>query len=58
VNKRNAYRISVGKPQGKKPLGKPRRRRVNNIKIDLREIGWSGMDWIDLSEDMTSGELL
>jgi hypothetical protein len=37
--KRNAYRILVGKPEGRRPLGRPRRRRVNNIKIDLREIG-------------------
>jgi hypothetical protein len=48
--KRNAYRILVGKPEGKKPLGRPRRW-VDNIKIDLREIGWNGMDWIDLAED-------
>jgi hypothetical protein len=38
--KRNAYRILVGKPEGNKPLGRPRRRWVNNIKMDLREIGW------------------
>jgi hypothetical protein len=44
--KRNAYRILVGKPEGKKPLGRPRRRWVNNIKIDLREIGWGVVDWI------------
>jgi hypothetical protein len=37
--KRNAYRILVRKPEGKRPLGRPRRRRVDNIKIDLREIG-------------------
>jgi hypothetical protein len=49
--KRNAYRILVGKPEGKKPLGRPRRRRVGNIKMYLREIGWGGMDWIDLAED-------
>jgi hypothetical protein len=48
---RNAYRIFVGKPQGKRPLGRPRRRRVDNIKIYLREIGWDGMDWIDLAQD-------
>jgi hypothetical protein len=36
---------------GKRPLGRPRRRRVDNIKIDLREIGWDGMDWIDLAQD-------
>jgi hypothetical protein len=49
--KRNAYRIFVGKPEGKRPLGKPRHRRVDNIKMDLREIGWDGMDWIDLTQD-------
>jgi hypothetical protein len=42
--KRNAYRMFVGKPGGKRPLGRPRRRWVDNIKIDLREIGWSGLD--------------
>jgi hypothetical protein len=41
----------VGKPEGKRPLGKPRRRWADNIKIDLREIGWDGMDWIDLARD-------
>jgi hypothetical protein len=45
--KTNAYRILVGKPKGKRPLGKPRRRWVDNIKMDLREIGWDGVDWID-----------
>jgi hypothetical protein len=49
--KRNAYRILVGKPEGKRPLGRPRRRWVDNIKMDLREIGWDGMDWIDLAHD-------
>jgi hypothetical protein len=47
----NAYRILVEKPEGKRPLGKPRRRWVDNIKIDLREIGWGGMDLIDLALD-------
>jgi hypothetical protein len=50
--KRNAYRILVGKPEGKRPLGRPRRRWVDNIKRDLREVGWDGMDWIDLAQDM------
>jgi hypothetical protein len=49
--KRNAYRILVRKPEGKRPLGRPRPRWVNNVKTDLREIGWGGMDWIDLAED-------
>jgi hypothetical protein len=48
---RNAYRILVGKPEGKIPLGRPRRRWVDNIKMDLREIGWDGMDWIDLTQN-------
>jgi hypothetical protein len=43
-DKRNAYRILVGKPKGKRPLGRRRHRWVDNIKIDLREIGWDGMD--------------
>jgi hypothetical protein len=45
--KRNTYRILMGKPEGKRPLG----RWVDNIKMDLREIGWSSMDWIDLAQD-------
>jgi hypothetical protein len=49
--KRNAYRILVGKPDGKRQLGRSRRRWVDNIKMDLREIGWDGMDWIDLAQD-------
>jgi hypothetical protein len=54
----NAYRILVGKPGGKRPLGRQRRMCVHNIKIDLREIGWDGMDWIDLRRCETSGGLL
>jgi hypothetical protein len=49
--KRNAYRILVGKPEGKRPLGRPRRRWVDNIKMDLRGIGWDGVEWIDMAED-------
>jgi hypothetical protein len=41
----------VGKPEGKRPLGRPRRRSVNNIKMDLREIGWDSVDWIELAKD-------
>jgi hypothetical protein len=41
----------VGKPERKRPLGRPRRRWRDNIKINLREIGWDGMDWIDLAQD-------
>jgi hypothetical protein len=49
--KRNAYRILVGKLEEKRPLRRPRRRWVDNIKIDLGEIGWVGMFWIDLAQD-------
>jgi hypothetical protein len=45
----NAYRILVGKPEGKRPLRRPRCRWVGNIKMDVGEIGWGGMDWIDLT---------
>jgi hypothetical protein len=49
--KRNAYRILVGKPEGKRPLVRPGRRWERNIEMDLREIGWGGMDWIHVAED-------
>jgi hypothetical protein len=49
--KKNAYRIFVGKLKANRPLGKPRCKWVNNIKMDLREIGWGGMDWIHLAQD-------
>jgi hypothetical protein len=49
--KTNAYRILVEKPEGKRSLGRPRRRWVDTIEMDLREIGWGGMDWIDLAQD-------
>jgi hypothetical protein len=49
--KRNACRILVGKPEGKRPLGRPRFRWDDNIRIDLREIGLGGIDWIDLAQD-------
>jgi hypothetical protein len=49
MDKRNTHRILVGKPKGKRPLGRPRNKCVNNIKIDLRDIGLDGMDWIDLA---------
>jgi hypothetical protein len=45
------YGILVGNPEGKRPLGRPRHRWVDNIKIDRREIGWVGGDWIDLAQD-------
>jgi hypothetical protein len=49
--KRNAYRVLVGKAEGKRPLVRPRCRWENNIKINLREFGWGGMDWINLAHD-------
>jgi hypothetical protein len=49
--KSNAYRILVGKSEGKRPLERPRRRWVNNIKMDFREIEWVGIDWIHLTQD-------
>ena len=51
---RGEYRIFVGKPEGKRPLGRPRRRWEDNIKIDLQEVGCGGMDWIELAQDMDS----
>jgi hypothetical protein len=47
--KRNAYGILVGKSEGKRSLGRPRRRWMDNIKMDVRERGWGGMGWIDLA---------
>jgi hypothetical protein len=49
--KMNAYRVLVGKTEGKRPLRTPRRRREDNIKMDLRDIGWCRMDWIDRAQD-------
>ena len=48
---RNAYRVLVGKPEGKRLLGRPRRRWEDNIKIDLRDVGSDPEEWIDLAED-------
>jgi hypothetical protein len=51
-DKRNAYRLLVRKPEGNRPLGRPRRRWVdNNIRMDLREEGWSDVDWIGLAKN-------
>jgi hypothetical protein len=52
--KRNMYRLLVGKPEGKRPLGTPRRRWANNIKMDLLEIGWGGVDFIGVAQDKDS----
>jgi hypothetical protein len=48
---RNAHRILVGKPEGKRPLGRPRCQWVDNIKMDLRELEWGGKDWIYVPQD-------
>jgi hypothetical protein len=56
--KTNAYRILARNPEGKGPLGVYRRRWENNIEMDLREIGWSGMDWIHLAQDRGQWEVL
>jgi hypothetical protein len=49
--KRNAYRIFEGNPEGNRLLGRAKRRWLDNIKMDLRKLGWDGMDWIDLAQD-------
>ena len=46
--RRSEYRVLVGKPEGKKPLGRPRRRWEDNVKMDLQEVGCEGVDWIEL----------
>jgi hypothetical protein len=56
--KRNAYRILAGKPEGKRPLGRPRCRYVDNIKMDLIVVEWGGMDWICLAQDRDQWRLL
>ncbi|KAJ4429753.1 hypothetical protein ANN_21957 [Periplaneta americana] len=48
---RNAYRVLVGRPEGKRPLGRPRRRWEDNIKMYLREVGYDDRDWINLAQD-------
>ena len=48
---RGVYRVLVGKPEGKRPLGRPRRRWVNNIRMDLQEVGCGNMDWTGLAQD-------
>jgi hypothetical protein len=49
--KRNVYRLLVGKPEGTRPLGRPRHRWVDNIRMDLGEVGWGDVDWIGLARD-------
>jgi hypothetical protein len=48
---RNVYRVVMGKPEGKRPLGRSRRRWEDGIRMDLREIGWGSVDWIQLAQD-------
>jgi hypothetical protein len=48
---RCTYRILVGRPEGRRPLGRPRHRWEDNIKMDLQELGWGGMGWIDMAQD-------
>jgi len=49
--RRGLYRVLMGKPEGKRPLGRPKRRSENNIKMDLLIVGCGGMDWIELAQD-------
>jgi hypothetical protein len=58
VEMRNSYSILVGKPEGKRPLGRHRQRWEDNIRMNLREIGWEGVDWVHLLRTGTSGRLL
>ena len=55
---RGVYRVLVGKPEGKRPLGRPRRRWVDNIRTDLQEVGCECMDWIGLAQDRDSWRTL
>jgi hypothetical protein len=56
--KGKVYRVLVGEPEGKKPLGRPRHRREDGIRMDLREIGWWGVDWIQLAQDRDQWQAL
>jgi hypothetical protein len=56
--KRNAYRLLVVKPEGKRPLGRPRRRWVDDIRMDLGEVGWGDVDWIGLAQDRNRSRAL
>ena len=56
--RRGVYSVLVGKPEGKRPLGRPRRRWEDNIKMDLQEVGCGGMEWIELARDRDSWRAL
>ena len=58
VERRGLYRVLMGKPEGKRSLGRLRRRWENNVKMDLEEVGCGSMDWIDLAEDRDSWQAL
>jgi hypothetical protein len=55
---RNVYRVLMGKAEGKRPLGRPNHRWEDGIRLDLREIGWGSVDWIQLAQGGTGGGLL
>ena len=55
---RGVYRVMVEKPKGKRPLGRPRRRCVHNIRMDLQEVGYGYMDWIGLAQDRDRWRML
>jgi hypothetical protein len=55
---RNVYRALIGKPEGNRPLGRLRRRREDRIRMDLREIGWGSVDWIQLAQDRDQWRVL
>jgi hypothetical protein len=56
--RRGAYRALVEKPERRRPLGRPRRRCEDNIKMDLQEVGWGSIDWIDLAQERDRGHAL
>jgi len=58
VEERGVYRVLVGKPEGKRPLGRPRRRWVDNIRMDLQDVGYGYMDWIGLAQERDSWRTL
>jgi hypothetical protein len=57
-DRRGIFRVLVGKPEGKRPLGRPRHRWEDNIKMDLQAVGCGGMDWIELAQDMDRWQAL